>query len=656
MGTSAVMSLGVRAMFANYAALQATGNNIANANVEGYSRQQVELETAKGQYTGAGFFGKGVDVATVSRSYDDFLTREAVASRSVAAMDRARADQLTQLERAFPMGEAGVGYAAGQVLNAMVDVASNPQDIASRQVVLSRASEVVARFQAAAGQIDAIQRGVTEDLENSVKAVNELAAGIASVNDKIAAVIGMGHQPNDLLDERDRMIARLSDLVQVSTIAAEDGSMAVFIAGGQRLVLGGQAATLQVTADPSDASRSAISMIESGMVRELPGDLLSGGEIAGLLRFQNEDLVAARNQLGQLAAAFAGRVNEQQALGLDLRTPAGAGAPLFGVGAPQALPAATNQKNASGVFLTNVTLTTTDASQLQASDYTLQRDPLVAGNYTLVRLSDGLSRTITTGTVVDGMRIDIGPPAPALTDRFLLQPVGRAANGMTRALDDPRGLAAASPVTATTAITNTGTASVASLTVVSPTVNPQNTATISFTSATGNYAWELRDRTTNALVSSGTGTWTAGQPIALNGFELRLNGVPASGDVLTVAKTLYPGTNNGNALALAGIRDERIVGLSLDGLGQLSGGSTITEAYAAAMADVGVRVQSASTAADISASVASAAEQQRASGAGVNLDEEASRLIQFQQSYQAAAKVLQVAQQIFDTLLKTAAA
>jgi flagellar hook-associated protein 1 FlgK len=233
--------------------------------------------------------------------------------------------------------------------------------------------------------------------------------------------------------------------------------------------------------------------------------------------------------------------------------------------------------------------------------------------------------------------------------------VGRAANDMRRVLDDPRGIAAASPVSASVSAGNTGTASVASLTVVDPSIDPELTATVSFISGTGDYLWELRDRSTNALVNSGADTWTAGQPIALNGFELRLNGVPANGDSLTVSKTAFPAKNNGNALAMAALRDEAFVGRSLDANGNLAGGNTTTEAYAAAMADVGVRVQSASTSAGISAQVAATAEQQRAGQAGVNLDEEAARLIQFQQSYQAAAKVLQVAQQIFDTLLQTAA-
>jgi len=101
-----LMSIGTRAMFANYAALQVTGNNIANANTQGYSRQEAQLATAKGQYTGAGFFGQGVNVTTVARSYDRFLTTQAAASNSIANADSMRLDQLSQLENVFPLGGA----------------------------------------------------------------------------------------------------------------------------------------------------------------------------------------------------------------------------------------------------------------------------------------------------------------------------------------------------------------------------------------------------------------------------------------------------------------------------------------------------------------------------------------------------------------------
>src|SRR5262245_6909837 len=101
MSAGALMSIGMRALTASYSALQATGHNISNANVVGYSRQEVQLATSQGQYTGAGFFGKGVDVTSVTRSHDEFLTREAAAAKSLAALDDARLTQLERLETIF---------------------------------------------------------------------------------------------------------------------------------------------------------------------------------------------------------------------------------------------------------------------------------------------------------------------------------------------------------------------------------------------------------------------------------------------------------------------------------------------------------------------------------------------------------------------------
>ena len=135
MAASSLMSIGTRAMFANFAALTTTGGTTLPTPPHAglLARQEAQLATAKGQYTGAGFMGKGVDVTTVTRSYDRFLTSQAAATSSLAAADSAHLDQLTQLESVFPLGESGIGQAARQVLDGFVDVANNPQDPSARQ-------------------------------------------------------------------------------------------------------------------------------------------------------------------------------------------------------------------------------------------------------------------------------------------------------------------------------------------------------------------------------------------------------------------------------------------------------------------------------------------------------------------------------------------
>ncbi|MBS0443736.1 MAG: flagellar hook-associated protein FlgK [Proteobacteria bacterium] len=660
MSASALMSLGVRAMSANYAALQATGHNISNANTEGYSRQSVVLETNGGQFTGAGFFGKGVNVATVQREHSDFLTREASTTKAIAAADEARSSQLQQLEKVFPLGEDGIGYAATSMFNALVDVANKPADTSARQVVLARAGEFATRVKTAGEQLDTLQQGVTEELKASITQVNMLAGRVAELNQKIAAVKGSGQSHNDLLDQRDQTISEISRYVQVTTMEAGDGSMSVFIGGGQKLVLGNQATRLVAVADAYDPSRLQLGVNDSGAVREMPQELVTGGSIAGLLRFQNDDLVSARNQLGQIAAAVAGSVNRQQALGLDGSQPPASGAPLLTVGAPQVLPASSNTGGAT------VSISVSNPTELQASDYELVRDPaLPAGSYTLTRLSDGNSQTVTDGAIVDGFQISIGATAPAANDRFLLQPVSAASRNATLALENTRGLAAASPVAATFDVDNIGTASVAALsaTAVNAAAAPL-TATITFTNDSGAYNWELRDAS-NALVRSGTGAWSAGQAIRSDAWapatpaqrydwSLDLSGVPRSGDVLTVGNTPFPASDNGNAKAMMALRDAGLVGQSTLPSGTVVPGASVTDAYANMLAEVGVRVQGAQLSAKQSAAIADQADANLSAKVGVNLDEEAARLIQFQQSYQAAAKILQVAQSLFDTLLQTA--
>jgi flagellar hook-associated protein 1 FlgK len=663
MGTGALMGLGTKALFANYSALQTTGNNIANANTPGYSRQSVELNTAGGQSTGNGFFGKGVDVATVTRSHNEFLTREVAATSSLAAADATRSAQLTQLENIFDTGEAGIGYAAGQFLNAFADVAAKPQDTSARQVVLSQAEQLAARFRAAGDQIDALQQGATMEIKTSATQVTDLAKQVAAINQKIVNSVGSGHQPNDLLDQRDQLVSQISQKIQVTTIAADDGALNVFIGGGQRLVLGTQASQVVAIPDQYDPTRVQLGLKEGNTNIALPDGLITGGSMAAMVRFQNADLVDARNLLGQMSSALAGRVNEQQALGLDLRQPAGTGAPIFDVGKLKVSPSSNNAKvggvdvasliDANGARVPTVSLTVTSPSDLEASDYELVSDPSGNGTYQLNRLSDGLSRTVSPGDTVDGFRIDVGWPGSMPNDRFLLQTVGGAPRNMQRVLDDPRGIAAASPVTATVGTDNT--ASVASLKATSTTLDPNLRATLSFTSATGDYNWNLTDTTTNTVVSSGTATWQAGVPVNLNGWEMQLSGVPLSGDTVTVQKTDYPASNNGNARALVDLGSAAIVGQQSSGGVVTKPGASMTDAYANALANIGVRVQSAKTSATMSSTAAADAKAADESANGVNLDEEAARLIQYQQSYQAAAKMLQVAQSVFDTLLQMTA-
>lgn len=587
---SGIFSLGTSAMFAAQAKLDTIAHNISNANTPGYSRQEVDLATEGGLYTGAGFFGRGVKVVTVTRSTNEFLIKEANVNTASASADQTRLDKLKQLESVLPTGESGLGYAAGLVLNAFVDVANQPQDMSARQVVLARAQDWVSRMNTAGNQINSLQSGVVSDLGTSVQQINSLTKQIANVNQEIAKYSGSGHAPNDLLDKRDQLIKNLNQQVQVTTVEADDGTLSVFMGGGQLLVLSNRAETLSVVRDPDNSAQGRVALVTNGSERILDSNQMTGGALHGLLQFQDEDLTSTRNQLNAFSADFADAINAQQALGVD---------------------------------------------------------------------ADGNLQTSFDST-----------GAPVSNDIFINTD---DAASLKLSLTAPKGLAAASPLVAVPNTANKGTATIDSITMARglPTTNALDFATSRPTAGsplTVVFETDATDATklTYRFVDS-TGasykdttpprSWVAGSPIndqdpastpadAL--FNLTISGVPKAGDTIQVARTTYPTSNNGNAMAMLNLRDKAMV--SVDGVSF----ATVTDAYSQMIGSLGVIVQGGQTAADISKTLQSSAEQTLSSSSGVNLDEEAARLIQYQQSYQAAAKVLQIAQSIFDTLLQTA--
>ena len=131
---SGLLDIGTRALRANQAAIQTAGNNIANVNTPAYSRQSVVLQNVAGQFSGSGYYGKGVEVLTVQRNHSEFLTRQAAQSSSISAADTTRMNQLKQLEDIFQGGPAGIGASVSDMLNSFSDVASAPTDLTARTV------------------------------------------------------------------------------------------------------------------------------------------------------------------------------------------------------------------------------------------------------------------------------------------------------------------------------------------------------------------------------------------------------------------------------------------------------------------------------------------------------------------------------------------
>lgn len=632
-----ILNIGTRALLTNQAVLQTAGNNIANVNTPGYSRQSVVLSSVAGQFSGAGYYGKGVEAVTVQRVYSEFLTRQATIAGSISAADTKRLEQLTQLEDIFQGGSTGLGAAVSDMLNAFSNVVSAPTDLSARSVVLARADEMAARFRAAASRLSDLRQGVANELKDSVSAVNSLAQRIAKANDEIARALGTGQTPNDLLDQRDQLIRDLNQYVQTSTIPADDGSLNIFLAGSQPLVLGTTVTpvSLRSTDEYGDPSKSKLVMQRGGTEVVLEEATLGGGTMAGLLRFNNEDLVDATNLLGRMALAIGTATNEQHRLGIDLS--GNAGGDLFQVNAlANGLKAASNVGNAT-LQVAIQTSPSSGSTSLAASNYQVSFTGPAAGNIT--RLSDGQSVAFAaTPILIDGLSISISAGAAVAGDRFMITPFRDAASTISSAFSSPRALAMASPVAASAGSTNSGTLAVSSLAARS--VPAPAAVTITFT-APGTYTRSDTGATVHTFVPGQAIEYDLVTPGA-SGWSLTLKGNANTGDSFTVAPNAYPTLNAGNAETMLALRDVAMFD-----------GAALTDGYASVMSQIGVRVQSAGFAAEVSGSIAKNIEKDRTSVAGVNLDEEAAKLLQYQQAYQASAKMLQIAQSIFDTLLQT---
>lgn len=642
---SGLLSVGTRALQSNQVALQTTGNNIANVNTPGYSRQSAVLQTVQGQFTGGGYIGNGVEITTIQRNFSAFLTRQSALAGTAAAADNTRADKLRQLEGLFSGGASGLGASVSNMLNAFSDVASAPTDLTARTVVLTRIDETAARMRAASQSLDDLQQGVTQELTQKISAINSLAQSIASVNGQIVRAQGNGQSPNDLLDRRDQLVRDLNQYVQTTSIAAEDGTLGIFIGGSQALVLGTTPAPVSLVEDEFGQANSKLAISRSGQSITLDENTLGGGEVSGLLRFQNTDLVEGRNLLGRLTLAVTASMNDQHQLGLDLDGNPGGNLftpTVFGTG--NVMKAATQPARAV------LSLSIGDASQFAASDYEFNFASASAG--TITRRADGIVSAFDFGTTnpvaLDGLRITWDGTAALAGDKFLIKPFATSAIDISREFSTPRALAVASPVAGQIGNNNTGSLQQASL--IARTNPPSLTPiTLTFTGP-GSYTRSDQGATIFAYTPGVAIEGTVPATTPLSQWSLTLQGAPKAGDtftvanskVLTAAGTMDYKLNGGNASAMMGLRDKAMFD-----------GAALTDGYAGLISQIGIRSQGAGYAAEVSGAIAANLERDRTSVSGVNLDEEAAKLLQFQQAYQASAKMIQIAQGIFDTLIQS---
>jgi len=606
---------------AAYLQLQTTGQNIANAATPGYVRREVLLgEAVSGSSTG--FSGAGVNVVGLRRVYDAYITREAISSRALSAQDAARRDGLSRLDNLFSEPEAGMGAAFDRLVNSFGDLSARPADASVRTATLAQVEGFVTRASGMDARLLELRTSTQGRMRGDAQQANDIMAALATYNKQ------MGSNPSSaealaLQDRRDVLLGDLNKIIKANATVGADGQVTVTTATGEPLVTGERASRLQLVADDLDPTRLQLTLERSTGATIRLSFAESGGSLAGMARFADQDIDAARLRLGQLVAGAAAAYNGQQAKGLDATGQPGQ--PLFAFGQPGIVPGAGN----SGTGALQATIN--DASALKASDYSVGWD---GSQYSITRLSDGQVSTFgSLPQTLDGLRFEMPSGTPASGDRFLVRSASNVVSGLKALQTNPARLATALPVVAETGAANTGDLRPGSIEISAIGPNTADPVNVSF------------DGVGNLTVSGLAGgpvtmPYVPGMTLSYNGWSTTLNGTPAAGDTLSFRPTPNPASDNRNARAMQALGDAALVD-----------GSKVIDRYAELVGEVGTRSQSALSAADMSARLADEAERARSEVSGVNLDEEAARLLQFQQAYQASAKVISTASEMFKTLL-----
>jgi flagellar hook-associated protein 1 FlgK len=326
----AALNVALSSLYAQRRGLEVTGQNVANANTAGYSRQRVVLNSVGGSVVPAIFatstgVGEGVRYSSTERVRDMFLETRSIAEHGALAKNRGDQQVLFRIEQMFgEPGDNGLQSMLGQFWNGFDDIANHPEDMAARAQLLQRAQTLVTGFHQIGTSLEAQWGSYREQLSAVVDEVNATAANVASLNEAILAASRAGLSPNDLMDRRDLLVQKLADLTGVTTRQGDDGVVDVYL-GGTALVRGSRAELLKVSGgttfdgvgDPSVTPQAGTVSVQ--WAKDSYPVTLSGGSTAALTNALNSTIPSYRFRLDAIASDLVDAVNDLhvQGFGLD---------------------------------------------------------------------------------------------------------------------------------------------------------------------------------------------------------------------------------------------------------------------------------------------------------------------------------------------------
>lgn len=692
-----LLNLGKNATLAHQRSLQITGNNIANVNTPGYVRERP-------MYTQANF-GPGLDRLQVERMVDQFTQRQVRIDTSRASFTTAYLDQARRIDTVLGSDIGSVITSIEDFFDLMQDTNNDPGSLTYRELLLTEGAAVTARMRDFAGFLDNQYDQFNERLELEVDRANTLVESIAAINREISAVqndkaLAQGSL-NSLLNERDEKLRELSEYVQINVKDFANGRQNVTLAGGQSLIM--EDGTFNLIALEGNPNPNRLELttrtISGGNVVNIPVNIAAlGGKIGGMVAYRDEVLEPTQFKLGQLAMGFADALNEQSRLGMDLDNELGID--MFDLSRTeiQALPY-TNINSAPGQII-NVRLEPGQAAELTAHRYELRMTG--ADTFRVVALDTngriiGNESDYTEGNFADadadgwigdlgiGLQFNISAGTFAEGDKFEVNFTQNAASNIFMGITRPEDLSLAAPVRVAEGSENSG-GGVLSLNGMRSVDNffdgnaladdaPVQLEYLGF--ANGQHQLAVRSNDgdiigyyegtnmnnvlSRAVEWDGVGPQPTGAAFAATpqlydftpDYDVTIVGNPDAGDTFNIEYNTDGFADNSNSVAMSELQREKTLRRNpvVEGEKNMM---TFNEGYGRLVSDVGNKVAQARTADEAAKSLLEQSTGFYESVSGVSLDEEASNLLKYEQSFNAAARIITVSQTIFDTLLNAA--
>jgi len=305
------LDIGITGIDAAQKALATIGNNIANAGTEGYHRQRINFAPRKADFDGQISFGGGVEVTKISRQIDKLLEQEILSQKSSSSQISQELSTLKTVENTFSefASDSSLSASIDSFFNALRDLSVHPNEVTWQRQLIAAADVLKFQFNSLGESLTNLRSNILQETTTAVENINTLAAEIAVANGKIQDVEILGGDANNLSDQRDHIISKLSDYIGVQTQKRENGVVDV-LAAGIPIVLGTR--TVELAVGNPTSTTIGLGAADSSII----SDSIEGGRTGGLINLYNNLVADIQTDLNDLAQEIVQKVNDYHAQGV----------------------------------------------------------------------------------------------------------------------------------------------------------------------------------------------------------------------------------------------------------------------------------------------------------------------------------------------------